>query len=83
MRMAVGDEVPSELSVDPTLAQVFATWNDAGHWVTALDDQWRYVGIGDELTASGTELVIGEFQFGLVNMGVFLEGRAGTSSVEE
>lgn len=81
--MAVGDEVPSELSVHPTLAKVFATWNEAGHWVTALDDQWRYVGIGDELTASGTELVIGEFQFGPVNMGVFLESRAGLSSVEE
>jgi class 3 adenylate cyclase len=80
--MAVDHEAPFESPVDPTLAQVFATWNDAGHWISACDDQWRYTGISDEQASSGDEGVIGEFTFGPANVEVTLGGQAGGNSVE-
>jgi class 3 adenylate cyclase len=65
------------------LAQAFGSWSGAGHWVSAWDDQWRYVGISDEMASSGAEIVIGEFMFGPANIQAMLGGRAGGNSVDE
>jgi class 3 adenylate cyclase len=81
--MTVGLEAPFALPVNPTLAQVFALWSDAGHWIMACDDQWRYVGISDEQVSSGGGRILGEFIFGPANVEVILGGRAGGNSVEE
>ena len=72
-----------QVSVDPTLAQVFGTLSDAGHWVTAWDDQWRYVGMSTELFSSGGRVAIGEFAFGPANVEVQLEGKYGGNSHDE
>jgi class 3 adenylate cyclase len=81
--MAVGREAPFELSVDPTLAQVIAAWNDAGHWATAWDDQWRNVFVSDEIALSGGDVVLGEFVFGPASVEFNLAGRFGMNSVDE
>jgi class 3 adenylate cyclase len=70
------------LSVDPTLAQVFATWNDAGHWAIAWDDQWRNVCVSDEIVLSGGDVVLGEFVFGPANVERLLGGESGGNTVE-
>jgi class 3 adenylate cyclase len=80
--MAAGREASFGLSVDPTLAQAFATWNDAGHWVSAWDDQWRYVGVSDQLLSSGSEPLIGGVTFGSANVQIRLDGKAGGNSVD-
>ena len=59
VRVTTPDEVGFE-SVDPILARVFATWDAAGHFVQAWDDQWRLVGESAEVRASKVESVIGE-----------------------
>ena len=62
-----------QVSVDPTLAQVFGTLSDAGHWVTAWDDQWRYVGISDravDVRCYWWSGCMGEFMFGPANVEV-------------
>ena len=83
MRVTTGDEVGLGTSVDPTLAQVFATWNAAGHFVEAWDAQWRIVGNSDEVRASGVDTVIGEFKFGPANVEALRLARGGLSSIEE
>ncbi len=84
MRVSERDAVGPGQSVDPTLAQIFATWNAAGHWVMAWDDQWRLIGISDELRASnGRDVLVGEFRFGPAHVEAFREGGAGGSSIEE
>lgn len=81
--MVVDHEAPFERPVDPTLAQAFATWSDAGFWIEACDDQWRYVGVSDEQVSSGSDVVVGEFMFGPANVEVILRRRAGGNSVDE
>jgi len=81
--MSAADDTPFESSVDPMLAQAFASWSNAGHWVAAWDDQWRYIGMSDEMWASGAELVIGEFRFGPANTELVLNGKAGGNSLDE
>ena len=83
MRVTTRDGVGLETSVDPTLAQVFATWNAAGHFVEAWDDQWRLVGNSDEVRASNVDTVIGEFKFGPANVEALRAARGGLSSIEE
>ena len=81
--MTAGREASIGMPVDPTLAQVFDNLSDAGHWVTAWDDQWRYVGISHDLFTSGARLAIGEFFFGTANIEVQLEGKSGGNSADE
>jgi len=71
------------LPIDPTLAQVFATWDAAGHFVQAWDDrQWRVVGNSKEVRASNAgDFVIGEFKFGHANVEATREGMGGWSSI--
>jgi class 3 adenylate cyclase len=85
VRMAAGHDTSFGRPVDPTLAQVIATWCDAGHWAIAWDDQWRYVCISDEtLTSAVTdEWVIGEFMFSPASVKARLVGGAGQNSVDE
>jgi class 3 adenylate cyclase len=65
------------------LAQVFGRLNEAGHWVTAWDDQWRYVGVSHDLITSGGRVAIGEFMFGTANTDLQLEGKSGGNSAAE
>jgi hypothetical protein len=83
--MTVGHETSFGWPVDPTLAQVMATWCDAGYWAFAWDDQWRYVRVSDEtLTSAVTDVwVMGEFMFGPASVKVRLDGGAGQTSADE
>jgi class 3 adenylate cyclase len=69
---------------EPTLTEVVATWGAAGHWAGALDDQWRYLCLSDEMAwSAGAQLTIGEFMFGAAAVANRLAGQAGTNSIEE
>lgn len=81
--MTEGQEVSIGMPVDTTLAQVFGRLNDAGHWVTAWDDQRRYVGISHDPITSGARVAIGEFMYGTANTQVQLEGKSGGNSAAE
>jgi class 3 adenylate cyclase len=81
--MVAQEETPSELPIDPTVAQVFATWNAAGHFVEAWDDQWRLLRASDEVRASNVDTVISEFKFGPANVEALQAARGGMTSIEE
>jgi class 3 adenylate cyclase len=45
VRVTAEGDVP----IDPTLAEVMAALNAAGHWAVAFDDRWRRVAVTDDL----------------------------------
>jgi len=70
--------------LDPALARVVAAWSDAGHWAFAVDDRWQYAFLSEELRDTlGSQIRLGEFQFGSVSVEAQLSGHAGLNSVEE
>src|SRR5262249_55713716 len=78
VRMAVGRGTGSGLPDVPTLTEVIAAWGDAGHWAGAVDHQWRYIYVSDELdTAARGQVGIDEFMFGAGFVGARLAGKAG------
>lgn len=69
---------------DPTLAEVVAAWDRAGHLAFAFDDQWRIIGVTNDMASiDSDELVVGEFAFGPVQVAAQLEGRAGANATQE
>src|SRR5437660_420341 len=82
--MTVGRDTPLGLPEVPTLAEVVAAWGDAGHWVMAVDDQWRSLYLSDELAlAARGQVVVGQFMFGTARVAASLAGKAGINTIEE
>ena len=82
--MTVGRDTPLGLPEVPTLAEVVAAWGDAGHWVMAVDDQWRSLYLSDELAlAARGQVVVGQFMFGTARVAAGLAGKAGINTIEE
>lgn len=82
--MTVGRDTPFGLPEVPTLAEVVAAWGHAGHWAGAVDDQWRYVYLSDELAlAARGQAVVGEFMFGPARVAASVAGKAGINTIEE
>jgi class 3 adenylate cyclase len=82
--MTVGRDTPFGLPEVPTLAEVAVAWGEAGHWAGAVDDQWRYVYISNELAAAAPGQVgVGEFMFGAGFVATRLAGKAGINTIEE
>jgi class 3 adenylate cyclase len=77
-------KVAEGMSVDPTLLQVIAAWDEGGYWATAVDDRWRLVVITAERAAAADDQhVMGEFFYGSAQTAADLKGRSGHNSIED
>jgi class 3 adenylate cyclase len=69
------------MPMDPTLAQGYAAFVDAGFWVAVFDARWRLISLSDDLIAD--DQIPNEFRFSARRIDARLLGTHGKNTLEE